>query len=224
MHHLRPVVLLAASGLLGACATVEEINADKVADVPVNQRSYVLGEFVVECNGEKNGCPQAFNSISAYSQRTDAGEPFTMFLNSTQGGFGGNTEHDFVNPDKNEQGLYFCQIVPAGDYQFYSWSYMNFAGGGSGFSLRDEGHFNLPFTVAPGQAVHIGRIKMTTEVGRNMFGMKLPAPGIMQISEREADIQRAQSKCPAVARDRPVDETPLRIPPNEPTPFVVEAN
>lgn len=192
------------------CASVSEIKEQRIATLPEDQRTYVIGRYAVECMPHNDKCGQVFNDISVY-YLSSAGDRYKGFLNSTQGNiFGGDTVYDFVSPELHERGYYFCEIFPSGEHAFNSFRYYNFAGGGSGYSLRKESEFRLPFTTEPGEVVYVGRLKLTTETGRNILGMKLPAPGILLLSNApQIDIPLALEKCPEAVRSAHVRDAPL---------------
>jgi hypothetical protein len=121
--------------------------------------------------------------------------------------------------------MYFCLALPPGVYSIYGYDFINFAGGGTGYRFPKKNEFDLPFTLAPGEVVYLGTIKMTTGTGNNIFGMTLNAPGIMMLSsQHQQGIDAALKKCPENVRRRPVRDASLRVT-DAATPFVVaEAN
>jgi hypothetical protein len=166
-------------------------------------------------------CFHAFNSISTY-YRNVSDKEVRGRLNWTTGSiFGNDTAHDYILLDRQEKGYYFCLALPAGKYEVYTYDFYNFAGGGSGYSIREEGQFKLPFTLAAGEIVDIGKLHVTTSTGKNFFGMKLPAPGVLLLSKSTPEASGAAlSKCPPDTRSRGVRDSALAASGYTPNPFV----
>lgn len=218
-YSISAIVALTVS--LTSCVTPQQIMKERVNAIPETKRAYVLGRYTVECEPTRNDCRQEFNSLTVNYRSTTS--DFFGFLDSTHGSiFGHDTVYDFVDPSRREKGYYFCEVVPAEAFAFFSYRFWNFAGGGSGYSVREESYFNLPFSLAPGEIVYVGRLKLTTAKGKNMFGMSLPTPGILLLSENQTDIASALQKCPANIRTRSVRNAPLKIPAQNPSPLVGE--
>lgn len=197
---------------LAGCTTLEEKMATQVAAIPDAQRAYIVGSYRIECVPRKEKCHAAFNSITAhYGNLADP----TIFgaWNVSEGGFGGNTVYDFVDPVAKEKGIYFCQSLPAGAYSLRSYSYWNYDGGGNGYRLREEDHFDVPFQAIAGEVVYLGDIKLTYGEGKNLLGMRLIIPGVVALSPgTPADAQRAVAKCAEAARALPMRSVPLQPP------------
>jgi hypothetical protein len=202
--------LVGAAVLLSACATSADVLNARMQSVPESERAYIVGRFAVECKARKDACRQTFDSISASFRSTD-GKGVSHVMGSTVGSaFGTNTVNDFESPGTLESGYYFCQALPAGSYAFYTYEYYNFAGGGTGYYLPEENQFTLPFQLAPGEIAYLGRLKLTTSVGKNLFGMKLNVPGVLLLSaDRENDLPLALLKCPEAVRSRAVRDALL---------------
>lgn len=209
-----PVIFCISTFVFGlcGCVTVEQAMQKRLENVPPDQIGYVLGTYKVECWARKDHCQQAFNSISTYYSSTTNPE-FQGVLSLQHGGFGGNTVYDFEKVDLLEKGIYFCQPLPAGEYQITSYSYWNFAGGGSGYRLDKEHWFDIRFHVTAGELRHIGSIKATMESGKNLFGITIHAPGQLELSaSSEEEQRRAMEKCPESTRLLPFANEALRQP------------
>lgn len=129
-----------------------------------------------------------------------------------------NTSHDYML-QAGEKGQYFCIALPPGDYEFYTYDFYNFAGGGSGYSLPERSQFKVNFPVAPGEVVNVGKLHVTSSTGKNMFGMTLPAPGVLLLADVTSEAANAaQAKCPEPARTSKA--RPAKLRPAAPTPFV----
>ena len=194
---IRIIIILIMTSLLSSCLTVEQARKKRVENVPVNQRSYMIGKYIVTCEPDKDECNQGFNSLSV-KYRSKENPEYTNRIDSVYGSsiFGDDTKVDFVSIKKQEKGFYFCQSMKPGTYSLYSYEFYNFAGGGSGYYIRDDKQFDLPFSLGAGEAVYIGNLKLTTTKGENFFGAEVSGPGILIISEGDKhDIEMAIKKC-----------------------------
>lgn len=210
MNASRLAFALATALLLAGCTTPAQVKEQREAAIPPNQRAYVIGRYAVTCEPVRSGCLQRFNVIAL---RHHSGQPVNLSgeIEAQHGGmFGGNTVFDFEDPGRGEKGFYFCELFPAGSSAFVGLSFWNFQGGGSGYRTDPDHFFQLPFTLAAGEVAYVGRLKVTTETGRNMFGMKLPAPGVLEVSSSPAeDIAKALMKCPESVRNATVRDASL---------------
>jgi hypothetical protein len=210
MRHIERPLALGAMLALSACATTSDVMRARVAKIPEAERSYVIGIFAVECVPDGSACGQTFNDISLHFR--GVGNELWSVLDSQQGGFpGNNTVYDFTRPDTREKGYAFCVGLPAGGWYFDSYGYVNFAGGGSGYYLKDDAKFNLPFTLAPGEIVYVGKLELTLTHGKNVFRMNVTAPGDLVLSsDPDREIPAALAKCPAGVQDRTVRRAVLK--------------
>lgn len=221
MHQKFSLLLCASTIALSACTTTSEIMNQRLAAIPESERAYVIGTYAVDCTPRDSKCSHAFNSISTY-YRNIADKEVRGRLNWTTGSmFGTDTAHDYIWPDRQEKGHHFCIALPAGRYEVYTYDFYNFAGGGSGYSIREEGQFKLPFTLAAGEVINIGKLHITTSTGKNFFGMTLPAPGVLLLSKSTPEASaEALGKCPPSTRSRAVRDASLGSTDFTPTPFV----
>jgi hypothetical protein len=198
------------ASFLISCAITSPLQ-ERIEMIPENERSYVVGQFSVECKPSGEKCKQGFNSLMVYYRNTED-VSLNGRLNSTHGSlFGNDTTYDFVNTKKREKGCFFCIPLPAGPYEFYTFEFYNFAGGGSGYSIKEDYHFSLPFELSPGEVVYVGRLKLTTAWGKNIFGMDVGGPGVLLLSEDPVnDVKEALKKCPERVRGRKVRIAPVK--------------
>lgn len=215
---LRLTLALVACIHLVACTTPAERLSQQVALVPEADRSYMIGNYAVDCEPGGGSCTHAFNSISVYYRNAVKPE-IRGRLSWIRGSmFADNTSHDYML-EAGEKGQYFCVALPPGDYEFYTYDFYNFAGGGSGYSIPERSQFKVNFSVAPGEVVNVGKLHVTSSKGKNMFGMTLPAPGVLVLSDITTEtVNAAQAKCPDRARSSNVRAAKLS--PTAPTPFV----
>ena len=211
---MRPQIplLVIVAALATSCGTSSSVLTQRLAATPVAEHAYIVGTYVVSCEPRNERCDQAFNSLSTYYRATDNKEARGR-LNSTTGSvFGNDTNYDFVDPSRKEKGFHFCVALPAGNYEFHAFDFYNFAGGGSGYSLPEKSQFSLPFTVAAGEVAYVGRLKLTTTTGKNIFGITLAAPGVLLLSADSSETQgKALQKCPEAARSRAIRDATVKV-------------
>ncbi len=216
---------LAVASTLAGCASGPSPLQGRLESIPETQRGYVVGTYSVDCRVSKDACTQAFNSISADYRMTDAHEVRGRLAWTSGSMFQANTVHDYINTEEKHKGFHFCIALPPGSYEIHSISYYNFAGGGSGYSVAEKDFFSVPFSVSSGEVSDLGTIRITTTRGRNLFGIPLPAPGVMLLSPPSASSQSATtSRCPEAAKAMPVRSSPLQLAPGKPSPFVQSTN
>lgn len=211
MNNLRYFYLPMAA-MLAACAANPTTPEELAQAIPPEQRAYIIGSYATGCEPKGDSCVQRFNSLSVY-YRDSNDRKKTGRLNSTKGSvFSRNdTVYDYVSPESHENGQYFCQAVAAGSYEFYTFDFYNFAGGGNGYFLREENQFSLPFNVQPGEVVYLGKLKLATGSGRNLLGMSIASPGqLLLSSDRRRDVVSALQKCPESVKHQFVREAPLK--------------
>lgn len=197
--------------LLSGCVSYSEVQKKRVDAIPLASRAYLVGAFVVSCTPREGACNQTFNSISLYYQSLTDPDFGGMLDSMPFNMFGGATIYDIVDTSQKETGIYFCDTVPAGRIALVSYRFYNFAGGGSGYSLSKDKQFSVPFDVAAGEILDLGRLKVTTGVGENIFGMDLNVPGHLLLSDLNSEQQRlALAKCPPDAQSAPVRQAHLR--------------
>ena len=203
---------LIAVTFLSGCASTPNLMTQRLAATPVAEHAYMIGTYVISCEPRDDKCNQVFNSLSTYYRATD-NKDVKGSLNSVYGSiFGDDTSFDFVDSSRKEKGFHFCVALPPGSYTFHSYDFYSFAGGGSGYSLPEGSQFNLPFSVAAGEVAYVGRLKLTTAMGKNIFGLPLPAPGILLLSSDPTAMQNAAlQKCPDSARSKPIKNAVLKV-------------
>lgn len=218
---LKTIAVAVLVTTLAGCASGPRIIETRVRSTPESQRGYIVGTFSVDCEVKRGSCEQGFNSISAdYRMKTEP-EVWSR-VGSTQGAtFGGDSVHDYVNSAEGYKVFGFCTVLPPGEYEFYSHTYYDFAGGGSGYSMREKDYYSIPFVVRAGEISNIGRIHMTTTKGENLLGMSVSGPGVMLlIPSGVTDAELAVSKCPGTAKHMPLRDVQLHLAPGRPSPFV----
>jgi hypothetical protein len=207
----KPLLVILLVILLPSCVSHSERMKQILAKVPQQDLAYVIGKYAVECEPDGNDCYQSFNSISI-NYKDSLGNDFPGLLISTRGSmFGSDTTYDFVSPETREKGYYFCHPVPKSSYSVYSFSFYNFANGGSGYSIEKDQQFDIPFSVNKGEVAYIGKLKLSSSSGDNIFGMKIYGPGVLLLSDgADVDITNALKKCPSSVHNAKVKNIALK--------------
>jgi hypothetical protein len=197
--------------LLAGCSSLADQQAQRIAAIPEAKRAYIIGTYAIGCERNKNNCQQMFNAISTYYRKPEEKDTVYLFQISSGHVLTSDEVPDFTNMERREKGNYFCVALPAGRFSVFTYDFYNFANGGMRYSLPKDSIFDVPFTLAEGEVVDIGTLKVTTATGKNLLGMQLPAPGKLLLSSSSDEAQaKALQKCPADVRTRPVRSAPLR--------------
>jgi hypothetical protein len=192
---------------LSACTPYTQVKQQRLEAVPLSERGYVIGRYGVDCwHKSQTKCQQAFNALTTYFGQVE--KPATVddyipgLLKAEFGSITGNdTEWDIVDMQSRQRWFHFCEVVRGGEQQFNGIRYWNYAGGGSGYQVPNEGSLGLRFDAPAGVVTYIGWIKAATGDGRNFVGMRLPSPLGLQVGEgTEDDYAQALQRCPAEAQ------------------------
>jgi hypothetical protein len=213
-HRVLGAVIVLAS--LAACTPYTQVKQQRLEAVPLSERGYVIGRYGVDCwNKSKTKCHQSFNALTTYfgqvERPANENEFIPGILKAEFGSILGNdTVWDIVDMESRQRWFYFCEVVRGGEQEFHGMRYWNYAGGGSGYSVPDEGSLGLRFDAPAGVVTYIGWIKAATGDGRNFVGMRLPSPLGLQVGEgSEDDYAQALQRCPAEAQALPVQRVVL---------------
>lgn len=183
--------------LIAGCAPMDEKRKALENSLAPEERAYVIGKFSTQCfsNSTKTKCTQTFNLIDVHYKSTN-GDGFIDSLSSTHGGIRNNSIYDEIKPEFEEKSFYFCRVLPEGEYAFYDLRYWNFAGGGSGYSMKKADHYNVSFNLKSQTVTNIDQLKVTTNQG---------LPGHLELRPlSEEEVQLALDKCPAEAKNKPL--------------------
>lgn len=195
---------------LAACSSTPDLIEKKLSATPVEKRAYMIGTFAVSCRMFKDECLQSFNSIALGYRAVSDNQSNQSLHTRWAGVFGEDTKHDFVDTSKLERGFHFCVPLPQGQYEFYTFSFYDFAGGGSGYRLDSDKQFKLPFATIEGEVFSVGRLKLATTAGRNVLGGPVSIPDALYVSaESESALAMALKKCPQQAQGKPVRDAGL---------------
>jgi hypothetical protein len=193
----------------------------QVESLPASERAYITGTYAVDCKVSGKDCKQAFEIISL--DYRVIGKPELMGrMNWTEGSLTvPATVVDAVDANTGRKETYFCIAVPAGDLEFYTYSY--YSPGRGDYVIPRTDYFSLPFSIARGEVRDIGHLHLTVATGKNAFGITLPAPGDLQISTSSPkETAAALAKCPESARSGKRTVEQLRIPSSKQTKYVRE--
>jgi hypothetical protein len=211
MYRCAKLSIVGCLVLIAGCETLDQQRQRIENSLNESERAYLVGKYSTQCKGnsDKTKCAQYFNSISVSFKSTDNDRVWDR-LASTQGGISGNSVYDEVKPELDEKSIYFCRILPEGEYEFYSTTYWNYAGGGSGYSLRKGDYFSVPFSLKAEMVTTVDTVKLTTTKGKNLIGLALTLPGQLELKPlSKEELQLAIQKCPEAAHDKPIIESNL---------------
>jgi len=211
MHNYLFAPALAGVVLLAGCSSLAEQQSQRIAAIPEAKRSYIIGTYKVGCERDKDVCKQRFNTITTYYSDRKDDTALYMFKITAGRTFGSDDPLDVTSMERRENGIYFCVPLPAGQYRVFAYDFYNAANGGMRYNMTKESFFDVPFTLAEGEVLDIGTLKVSTTTGKNFFGMQLPAPGTLLLSGSSQEAaSKALQKCPADVRQRPVRSAPLQ--------------
>ena len=105
------------------------------------------------------------------------------------------TKDDF-KPD-DSRGFVFAYRLPKGTYHFTDFYLAQPTGGSSYMAWRSREPYSIPFEIAPGKVNYVGEIKVIPVMGKNIFGITIPAGGFWVVSDqRVRDIELLKKKYP----------------------------
>ena len=99
-----------------------------------------------------------------------------------------DTQIDFTE-GRTTGSLFFARL-PAGEYELVNVRFFENRAqfGTTTFSSKTE--FSVPFTIAEGKATYLGEFLSATSMGKNVFGLSVPAGGYFFVADR---LQRDRS-------------------------------
>ena len=136
--------------------------------------------------------------------------------------FGGQAKDDFKVGDSH--GIVFAHELPGGAYHYTNFSIYDAGGGFYQQYWRSKEPYSIPFEIVPGKVNYAGEIRLVPRVGKNIFGITIPAGGTWEIRDRRArDIELLRARFPdlnwdsvhIVVPDRKDIPTPLVLLPSE---------
>ncbi|MDR7332676.1 hypothetical protein [Roseateles asaccharophilus] len=133
-------------------------------------------------------------------------EPFEGAIKSRP-----DTKYDFVDRDRHEKGYHFCIPFVPGDYEFFNLILHTYFGGGTDFGPRKHEAFSLPFSLKPGEAVHIGRLKAWLDTRSGLAPMpQFNSIALLTSEAPPALREAARAKCEPAVQSKPVRYAPLQ--------------
>jgi hypothetical protein len=212
MRALTRSIIPCSALALAACASPPDLIAQRLASTPPDAQSYIVGTYAASCQTSRwhDKCLQTFSAVSLACRLSDErskSQELESIVGPTYSKL--STKFDFVDRAKKENGYHFCIALPPGEYEFYTYGWTNFAGGNVSRYLGDYYQFKIPFSLAPGEVVDVGRLKLMIE-----YGKWLENPGSLLLSASTPETRlAAQQKCPADIRSRQV-RSALLVPRN----------
>lgn len=123
-------------------------------------------------------------------------EQANMFLYSQEANFS-RSNADYS--DEIETGAIVIKPLKPGRYEIYNTdTFYNTGFVQNNYFLKDE--VSIPFTIYPGEVTYLGHFQANKIMGKNVFGVSIPAGAFFVVSDREEhDIAIAESKQPSIA-------------------------
>ena len=112
---------------------------------------------------------------------------------------------NFQNGDfTNAHGELYLLELPVGNYEFYNYS-INISTGVSEGEITAKNAFSMPFSVQAGKVKYVGEAKLKDVMGKNAFGMSVPAGEIPSVSDQHVrDFATAKKKFPKLPLEQVV--------------------
>jgi len=109
--------------------------------------------------------------------------------------------------NQSEEGVVLVQSLPAAEYEIFNFDiFFNAGTVQKNFSSREP--FSIPFTVEVGKTTYLGNYQANGIIGKNIFGISLPAGAVFAITNRaHDDLRMAHGKDALISTDAK-DETP----------------
>lgn len=121
-----------------------------------------------------------------------------------------------------ENGVVQSFRLPPGDYEIFNFDV--FLNGGmvqKNFASRNE--FSIPFRVRANETTYLGNYQANLSMGKNFFGMSMPAGSVFVVTNREkADLELVKKRLPNVSFGTISNAAPTAK--SIANPFFVEAN
>jgi hypothetical protein len=176
MHRLSTAIGGLLILLLPACAVTDI--PTRWAQVPKDQNAVVFGTVTAELGGP--------GPLSRYLIRFRSLETKEVAHLSVDPGMaivaGGDPE---LYVRQRSMGQFFEITIPAGQYEFFDlWMVAASAFGSTEYRPKEQ--FSIPFKVEAGTVNYLGEFRAYPTVGRNIFGMLLPAGGYFVVRDQEA--------------------------------------
>lgn len=123
---------------------------------------------------------------------------------------------------KEENGVVQSFLLPPGDYEIYNFDvFLNSGTVQKNFGSRND--FSIPFRVRPNETTYLGNYQANLTVGKNLFGMSIPAGAVFVVTDREmADLALVKKRLPNVSFGTISNAAPTAK--SIANPFFVEAN
>ena len=171
-HRLLVLLLLGLS--LVACASSD--TPARWKQLPPEQVGWAFGTITAEMSGPSG-------PMSRYTIRfrnLDTKEEGFFSINP---GLDSSGEPDLYERRKTS-GAFFDIPMPAGRYEFFEFWTVAASGFGS-TEYRSREPFSVPFTIEQGKVHYLGEFRAYPLVGKNIFGMSLPAGGYFVLRDQE---------------------------------------
>lgn len=175
--------------VLAGCVPTSAVRMPGSMEKEVNGPSGLIFGSIGEAS------PSAFTSQSIFFRKkgsTDSGQ--ITFIHDGLW----NVPIDF--DDKAVRGTLFAVRLPVGEYELHQVMFFINRGqfGTTTFKAKEE--FSIPFRVEEGRSIYLGEFVAVPVMGKNFFGMAVPAGGYFVVSNKfDRDLSLLTMKSEAVA-------------------------
>lgn len=175
MAYRLALVLVGIALSLTACWATTD-TPTRWNQLPAEQVGWAFGTITAEMSGPSGPLSRYIIRFRNLDTREEG------FL-SVNPGMDSSGDPDLYERRKTS-GTFFDIPMPAGRYEFYD-VWMVAATGFGSTEYRSREPFSVPFTIENGKMHYLGEFRAYPLVGRNVFGMSLPAGGYFVLRDQE---------------------------------------
>ena len=152
--------------------------------IPTDYKGSDAGTVLVGIGVVKGGYP--YSSFALLFRSTDEwkGDPALVpsgrFVFHAMSFFGEN-KPDYDSPD--EFGVVIASRLRPGNYEVFNFDVF-FNGGMVQSNFKSRQPISIPFAVRPGEAVYLGNYQARSRMGKNVFGLSVPAGAVFAVEDR----------------------------------------
>lgn len=192
---MKIILILLTVFTLSACVSIPEVrNEYQGADA---------GRIVIGIGASKNTQYSSYSLI--FRKIGDKNSEPSRFVYFQESLFSAQ-KRDYDNAVEN--GVVQSFRLPPGDYEIFNFNI--FLNGGTiqkNFSSRVD--FSIPFKVRANETTYLGNYQANTVIGKNLFGLPMPAGAIFIVNNREIeDIELAKNRLPNASFGPILNATP----------------
>lgn len=194
-RYLKTLSVIFSLLLITACAPMKTVETASLADVQ-DGGAFLVGMYVLNPNKQK------YDVESFFFHNIETKESYRIHTQNAMDPFTAKTKYQTL--DANSIGVLFAFKLPAGKYKFDS-----FVLSEGQKQIRGYNSLDTEFEVVSGAPSYLGAFRNEVIMGKNFFGMSIPAGSILMISDKsERDLPIIKAKYPDLNWDEVVVVTP----------------